>query len=147
MNSVLIVDDEAAVRELLSRWLAAEGHEIRVAVTAESALEAMASACADVVLCDVEMPGQGGLWLAAQLRDRYPLTAMVLATALDSVPPATSLRAGIVEYLVKPFDRANVVGAVALGVTWHLDAVERSLKPAPAREPMSTWLDSSLDPE
>lgn len=147
MSSILIVDDEAAVRELLSRWLAAEGYEIREAETAEAALDSMARVCADVVLCDVEMPGQGGLWLAAQLRKRYPLSAMVLATALSSVPPATSLQTGIVEYLVKPFDRANVVSAVALGVKWHVDAVERSGKPAPARGSMSTWLDSSLDPE
>jgi DNA-binding NtrC family response regulator len=147
MSSILIVDDEAAVRELLARWLAAEGYEIRKADTAECALASMTAACADVVLCDVEMPGQGGLWLAAQLRERYPMSAMVLATALDSVPPATSLQAGIVEYLVKPFDRANVISAVAHGVRWHIDAVERSLKPAPARESMSTWLDSSLEPE
>ena len=147
MSSILIVDDEAAVRELVGRWLAAEGHEIREADTAEAALDSMARKCADVVLCDVEMPGQGGLWLASQLRKTYPLSAMVLATALSSVPPATSLQAGIVEYLVKPFDRANVVSAVALGVKWHVDAVERSLKPSPARESMSTWLDSSLDPE
>lgn len=147
MSSILIVDDEAGVREVLSRWLAAEGYEMGEADTAEAALAAMATSCADVVMCDVEMPGQGGLWLAAQLRDRYPLAAMVLATAIDSVPPATSLQSGIVEYLVKPFDRANVISAAAHGVRWHADAVERSLKPAPARESISTWLDSSLDPE
>jgi response regulator of citrate/malate metabolism len=70
---------------------------------------------------------------------------MVLATALDSVPPGTTLRAGIVEYLVKPFDRANMVGAVEHGARWHADAVERSLKPAADRGSLSTWLDSSLD--
>ncbi len=147
MTSVLIVDDEAAVRELLSRWLAAAGYEIRVAFTAETALAAMAAAPADVVMCDVEMPGQGGLWLAEQLRERYPLSAMVLATALDSVPPVTSLQSGIVEYLVKPFDKANVVSAVELGVKWHADAVERSRNPAAPRGSMATWLDSSLDKE
>lgn len=128
MSAVLIVDDEAAVRAVLSRWLAAEGYEIGEADTAEAALAAMARICADVVLCDVEMPGQGGLWLAAQLRERYPMSAMVLATAIDSVPPATSLQSGIVAYLVKPFVRAMVVSAVAHGVRWHADAVERSLK-------------------
>lgn len=128
MSAVLIVDDEAAVRAVLSRWLAAEGYEIGEADTAEAALAAMARICADVVLCDVEMPGQGGLWLAAQLRERYPMSAMVLATAIDSVPPATSLQSGIVAYLVKPFARAMVVSAVAHGVRWHADAVERSLK-------------------
>ena len=128
MSAVLIVDDEDAVRAVLSRWLAAEGYEIGEADTSEAALAAMARTSADVVLCDVEMPGQGGLWLAAQLRERYPMSAMVLATAIDSVPPATSLQSGIVAYLVKPFVRAMVVSAVAHGVRWHADAVERSLK-------------------
>ena len=98
-----------------------------------------------VVMCDIEMPGHGGLWLAEQLRERYPQSAMVLATALDSVPPVTSLKSGIVEYLVKPFERATVLSAVTAGLAWHAAAVERALQPDPARESMSTWLDSSID--
>jgi DNA-binding NtrC family response regulator len=142
MNVILIVDDEAAVREVLGRWLTAAGYETREAETAEAALEVMARACADVVMCDVEMPGEGGLWMAEQLRERYPTTAMVLATALDSVPPATSLKSGIVQYLVKPFQRESVLSAIATGVKWHAAAVERSLGAPASRESLDTWLAS-----
>lgn len=144
MNAILIVDDEATIRELLSRWLVAAGYEVREAETAEAALDVMGQACADVVMCDIEMPGEGGLWLAQQLRERYPTSAMILATALDDVPPATSFQSGIIDYLVKPFDRIKVLSAVAAGVTWHNSAVELALHPVAPRGSVSAWLDSKL---
>jgi DNA-binding NtrC family response regulator len=120
INSVLIVDDESAIRAVLARWLGAAGYDIREAVDAESALEELAKATVDVVLCDVEMPGQGGLWLASQLRERFPATAIVLATAVDSIPASVSFKPGIVAYLVKPFARELVLAAVARSIrTWR----------------------------
>jgi CheY-like chemotaxis protein len=80
MSSVLVVDDEPAVRALTSRWLEAIGFPARAAASADQALEVMASDSAGVVLCDVRMPGRDGLWLAEQLRTRYPDTAVIMAT-------------------------------------------------------------------
>jgi DNA-binding NtrC family response regulator len=142
VNSVLIVDDESGIREILKRWLAAEGYDIREAPDAEAALEEMARTAADVVMCDVEMPGQGGLWLAGQLGQRFPATAIVLATALDSVPPVTSMQPSIVEYLVKPFARDRVAGAVARGVQWHGVALARAPGPSPDVDQMGKWFES-----
>ena len=134
MGSVLIVDDESAIRAVLARWLGAARYDIREAVDAESALDELAKTAADVVLCDVTMPGQGGLWLAEQLRERFPATAIILATAVDSIPPTTSLKSGIVEYVVKPFARDVILAAVARGMEWRAAAVvregDRSSKPA-----------------
>jgi DNA-binding NtrC family response regulator len=144
MGSVLIVDDESGIREILTRWLSAEGYDTREAVDAETALEEMAIAAADVVMCDVEMPGHGGLWLAAQLGERFPAAAIVLATGLNSVPPANSLKPSIVAYLVKPFTRSVVVEAVSRAVEWHGVAVARSPEPA-AGDPLATWLESIKD--
>jgi DNA-binding NtrC family response regulator len=141
MSSVLIVDDEGAIRVVLARWLGAAGYDIREAVDAESALDELANAAADVVLCDVEMPGQGGLWLAGQLRERFPTTAIVLATAVDSVPPTTSLKPGIIEYLVKPFARDLMLSAVARGVTWHAAALARGPAPPANEHGLNEWLD------
>jgi DNA-binding NtrC family response regulator len=147
VNVVLIVDDEASVREILGRWLADAGYQIREAESAEAALEVMMRTGADVVMCDIEMPGNGGLWLAEQLRAGYPTSAMVLATALDSIPPATSFRSGIVDYLVKPFERTSVLSAVADAVTWHNGAIEQVRHPAAPRPAIGTWLDSELKVE
>jgi CheY-like chemotaxis protein len=140
MSSVLIVDDESAIRAVLARWLGAAGYDVREAVDAESALDELAKAAADVVLCDVKMPGQGGLWLAGQLRDRFPATAIVLATASDSVPPTTSLKPGIIEYLVKPFARDLTLSAVARGVTWHAAVVARGPAPPANESGLNKWL-------
>lgn len=144
-HSILVVDDEAPIRELLSRWLEAEGYDLREADSAERALEMMAQRSAAVVLCDIEMPGHGGLWLAEQLREGYPASAMILATALDSVPPSTSFKPGIIDYLVKPFERASVVRAVAASAAWHTGAAERLRKGEPARESIAGWLESIAD--
>jgi len=142
MSSVLIVDDESGIREILARWLAAEGYDIREAPDAETALDEMAKTAADVVMCDVEMPGQGGLWLAAQLGERFPATAIVLATAVDSVPPMTSLKPSIVQYLVKPFQRQRVVRAVSRGVEWHRVTSASAPKSAPDGDRVTRWLES-----
>lgn len=142
MNSVLIVDDESGIRELLKRWLAAEGHDIREAPDAETAVDEMTKVPADVVMCDVEMPGHGGLWLAAELGRRFPATAIVLATALDSVPPVTSMQPNIVEYLVKPFARNLVTRAVSRGIQWHAAALTRASGPSADVDGVTKWLDS-----
>ena len=135
MGSVLIVDDESAIRAVLARWLGAAGYDTREAVDAESALDASATAAADVVLCDVEMPGRGGLWLAEQLREQFPATAIVLATAVSSIPPTTSFKSGIIDYLVKPFARDRVLSAVARGMEWRAAALARGPAPPSTRVP------------
>lgn len=141
MHSILIVDDEAGIRDILLRWLTSPDYTLREAPDAESALAAMAESAADVVMCDVEMPGQGGLWLSAQLRERFPHTAIILATGVDTIPPTTSFQTGIIEYLVKPFERERVLAAVASGLEWHAT----SLAKAPARTDGAARLDAWLD--
>ena len=89
MPIVLVVDDESQIRDLLARWIGAAGYEVREAATAAAALEDMQVAIADVVLCDVMMPGENGLWLAGKLRAQFPATAVVLVTADRTVSPIT----------------------------------------------------------
>ena len=123
MPSVLVVDDESQIRDLLARWISADGHQVRQAATAAAALEEMQIAPADIVLCDVHMPGESGLWLTGQLRARFPETAIVLATSDRTVPPQISLQPGVVQYLAKPFTREDVLGGVRLASEWHDTAV------------------------
>lgn len=117
-GSVLIVDDDARIRELLDRWLAPYGLELRQAVDAKSALSAIAERAPSVILCDVHMPGQDGLWLAERVRAIASTTAIVLATGDSTVSPFDSLRKGVVSYVLKPFRRDQVVSAVEEGIRW-----------------------------
>lgn len=125
MGTVLIVDDEAGIRGLLERFLVDTGHELRTAPDAESALQMMAHWVPDVVLCDIQMPGANGLWLADRIRESAPTTAIVLATAEADVPPHESLRHGIVAYVLKPFQREQVRRAVDEGIQWSIAAAQK----------------------
>jgi len=124
-RDVLVVDDESGVRELMVRWLHACGYPVRVVACAEDALTAMEQDPAAVALCDIRMPGHDGLWLADHLRQAFPETAIIMATAVQDVGPAvTSLRSGVLDYLLKPFGRDRLREAVQRGIEWHRNAVE-----------------------
>jgi DNA-binding NtrC family response regulator len=142
VSSILIVDDDARIREFLVRWLKPAGHDMREAPDAETALDLVVAGPPEVVLCDMQMPGRGGLWLVEQLRTQFPAVAIVLATAIASVPPVVSLQAGVVEYLVKPFDRERVIAAVDRAVAWHRSAAARATAETTNQDPLADWLKS-----
>jgi DNA-binding NtrC family response regulator len=139
VSVVQIVDDEPRIRELLRRWLAPAGYDVREAPDADTALALVNDAGPDVMLCDVQMPGHDGLWLVEQLRERFPAVAILLATADAGVHPAVSMKSGVVDYLVKPFDRTLVLAAVGRAVEWRKTAVAGSRRDD-VRDPLSEWL-------
>ncbi len=121
-HPVLIVDDEDGIREVMSRWLRSRGYRVRTAATADEALIRMSEEPAGVALCDIRMPGRDGLWLLDRLRDEFPDTAVVMATASHEVAPAVvSLRRGVVDYLTKPFTPDQLGAAVRRAMDWHLN--------------------------
>jgi putative nucleotidyltransferase with HDIG domain len=124
MHSVLVVDDDDTLRGVLSSWVHSFGYEVREAENAAEALDSLAVTPTDVALCDIHMPGQSGVWLAAQIRERFPRTAVIMATAARDIDVAvTSLRNDIVDYLLKPFDHTRLLEALRLGIDWHQASV------------------------
>jgi putative two-component system response regulator len=123
--SVLVVDDEPAVRELLARWLVAGGYDVHTASNADEALGCVRAAAPAVALCDIRMPGHDGLWLAQHIRQDAPETAVIMATGVQDVGSAvTSLRQGVIDYLTKPFGRDRLRESVLRGLEWHKAAIE-----------------------
>lgn len=121
--SVLVVDDEICIRELMARWLAGGGYAVRTAASADEALARVHDAPPAVALCDIRMPGQDGLWLANQIRRDAPETAVIMATGVQDVGSAvTSLRQGVIDYLTKPFGRDRLHESVSRGLEWHKTA-------------------------
>jgi response regulator RpfG family c-di-GMP phosphodiesterase len=123
MHSVLVVDDDSALRSTVSSWIQSSEFEVRQAESADEALDVMQRSPSDIALCDVSMASHDGVWLAWQLRAQFPQTAIIMATALrDCETAVSSLRNDVVDYLLKPFDRARVLEAVLLGRDWHAAA-------------------------
>jgi DNA-binding NtrC family response regulator len=125
--TVLVVDDELGLRELLTRWLSAAKYVVLKASDAEEAVAVLAqSPEVNVVIADLQMPGRGGAWLVDQMLERFPSIAVVLATADDQVPGTLSLQPSVVGYLVKPLDRDALLRAVRKGVARRDEYVERA---------------------
>jgi DNA-binding NtrC family response regulator len=123
MASLLIVDDDPRIQELLRRWLKPAGYTLRFAENANVALAAIAEQQPAVIVCDIHMPGPNGLWLADRVRDIAPTTAILLATGDGNVPPFETLRRGVVAYVLKPFQRDQFLRAVSTGVAWSQTAL------------------------
>lgn len=141
MAKVLIVDDEPRVRELMRRQLEQSGHELYEAEDADAALQLMSHTPCDVIFCDIQMPGRDGLWLTAELRRIYPMSAVVLATGVSSVPPKISMQAGVLAYLVKPFTRQALLTSLDTAVRWVEDTRTHGPKPEDQGDTLTDWLD------
>jgi two-component system OmpR family response regulator len=141
MATVLVVDDEAHVRELLGHAIGRQGHEVLEADSSESALAVMEKTPADVVFTDIQMPGHDGRWLTIELRKRYPLTAVVLATSVKDLEVSITLRFGVVSYLVKPFNLGSVAAALNMALEWHREAATRGPQKVEEAQ-LEKWIDS-----
>ena len=104
-GSLLVVDDDAVVREALVEALVEAGYDVRAADDGARAIALLAERAPDVVLSDVRMPGMDGLALLALLRERAPEVPVLLMTAFDDMPTvAAAMREGATDFLVKPLD-------------------------------------------
>jgi len=124
VHSVLVVDDDVSLRPMLASWVNRFGFCAFEAASAESALTQLEATPTDIALCDVNMPGHDGVWLAARIRERFPTTAVIMATSVDDADVAVStLSNDVVDYLLKPFDSTRLREALALGLDWHRASV------------------------
>lgn len=121
-TSVLIVDDEPAVRELMARWVQSLGLQPRTAASAEEAILSLRARHCDLAVIDVMMPGKNGLWLAGEVRRDHPHTAVVLATGYTELVDGTSQP--IADLLIKPIKRERFVLALDRGIEWRRQAIE-----------------------
>lgn len=126
--TILVVDDEAEMRDMVSEYLGRQGFRVLVAANSAEARRLMVEKPAQLALLDIRMPGEDGLSLARHLRGQYPV-AIVMVTAADSIiDRVVGLEIGADDYIAKPFDprellarirsvlrRASPSGAATLG--------------------------------
>ncbi len=112
-RSVLVVDDEPAMREMLISLLEVSGIDARPAGSAKEALEVAGEHEFDAVLSDIRMPERDGVALLAELRELRPETPVILITAFGSIDSAVeAMRDGAFDYITKPFKRGAVLAAL-----------------------------------
>jgi DNA-binding NtrC family response regulator len=100
---LLIVEDERALRESLSRYLAGRGYEVQAVADGKEAVELMQRRSFGILLSDIRLPGMDGISLLRTVRELSPETKVLLMTAFASVETAVqSLREGAFDYLLKP---------------------------------------------
>jgi putative two-component system response regulator len=110
---LLIVDDEAAVRSALQRFLAGKGYDVLTAANAAEALQALRRHKVSGLLLDVRLPDVSGVDLVPQLLALDPSVAIVMLTAVNDAASATlCLQRGAMEYLTKPVDLADLSTAI-----------------------------------
>lgn len=118
MATILVVDDEIGIRELLSEILGDEGHEVHVAENANQARELRESARPDLVLLDIWMPDTDGVTLLKEWAVRGQLTMPVIMMSghatIDTAVEAT--RIGALDFLEKPISLQKLLAAVEKGL-------------------------------
>ncbi len=104
-RTIMVVDDELLIRDLLYDFFSNQGWRILVAENGEAALDQLADIDVDVVLADIKMPELDGLELTERLGEEKPQLPVVLMTGYPSVDTAVSaLRLRAADYIVKPFN-------------------------------------------
>ncbi len=110
---VYVVDDDASIRDSLALMLGLGGYATRLFADAESFLAAFDPAWAGCVVAALRLPGMSGTELLAKVRGRGSAIPFVIITAHGDVPAArTAFRAQAVDFIEKPFDEAQLRGAI-----------------------------------
>jgi EAL domain-containing protein (putative c-di-GMP-specific phosphodiesterase class I)/CheY-like chemotaxis protein len=112
---ILVVDDEAAMREVLEMRLRQWGHEVFLAATGAEALEVAARRAPDAVISDVVLPDRSGLELVGQLLALDPHRPVVLITAYGTIDVAVeAMKLGALDFLTKPIDPDKLAATLAV---------------------------------
>lgn len=110
---VLVVDDEDNIRRFLRRFLERWDYDVMEADNAVAALDRLAETPVDIVFCDIRMPGHDGLWLVERVRERWPRTAIIIASGVDDFQTVLKAKKdGAIDYVMKPFGRELLLQAL-----------------------------------
>jgi len=122
---ILIIDDEAALRQTLARILQRAGYEVTTAESGEMGISILSSAAFDLVYMDIRMPGMGGLQTLKAIHENQPNLPVILFTAQPDMNSAVeALRLGAADYLLKPLQPEVLLERTRAALT-HLEKERR----------------------
>jgi two-component system response regulator MprA len=106
---ILVVEDDQAIADVLRRTLRQEGHEVRSSGDGIEALRAAEEFVPDLVILDLGLPGLDGVEVLRRLRDESDVPILILTARADLDDRVTGLDSGADDYLVKPFERKELL--------------------------------------
>jgi len=112
MTTILIVDDDPHIRELIRLFLDKEGFDIHEAADGGKALAMMESMKVDMVILDIMMPNMDGWALCKELRKKYDIPLLMLTAIGETTQKVKGFELGTDDYLVKPFEPLELVARV-----------------------------------
>ena len=122
---VLVVDDEAVIREILSDFLTMEGYVVRTVQDGAVAIEELLVRPYDVVISDLKMPKMGGLELLQRIQEEKLDVLTIIMTGFGTVETATeAMKKGAYDYILKPFKVEDVIHTVERGLSHRRLAAE-----------------------
>jgi len=134
--SILAVDDEADIREVLERSLGRAGYQCVTAASAEQAAQLLQGGAFALVLLDIKMPGKSGMEFLPELIDQYPHTAVVMLTGVaDPLTAAKAMREGALDYVIKPLNLDELIIRIKHALAKCALLSQNWAEPALPREP------------
>ena len=131
MKPVLIVEDEAIMRDSLRDWLTDGGYQVEIAEDGDEALKSIAEQDFSLLILDLRLPGKDGIKVLQEAREKRPQLKGVIITAYPSVETAVeAMKEGAIDYLPKPFD-LNELEKI---IRETLGPVQLEIKPRAATE-------------
>ncbi|MGA9585239.1 MAG: sigma-54 dependent transcriptional regulator [Terracidiphilus sp.] len=116
-GSILVIDDEGGIRESLEVLLSLEGYSVKTAPDGEQGLRMLEMESFDLVLLDLALPGQSGLDLLPQIKERQPETPVIMITAYGTVENVVeAIRAGAENFVQKPWDNEKLLADIRSAV-------------------------------
>ena len=112
---LLLVDDEPDFKEVMLKHLSRRGIRLSVAECCLDALDELDTAPADVVIMDMHMPGENGIQCLRKVKERWPLTEVIILTGHASVQSGIEgMQSGAFDYCIKPIDVRELLEKVEL---------------------------------
>jgi class 3 adenylate cyclase len=137
-QTILVIDDELIVREMIAEALEADGYTVVQAETGSLALELLTSRQIDIVLSDIQLPDTSGIDLASRIRVQQPGLPIVMVTGMaDASKAIDALKLGVSDYITKPFDLNTLSTSIRnildkeeekKRLAWHRDEERRRLR-------------------
>ena len=142
---LLIIDDEPAIRQILSKVAADAGHSVSIAANGDEALTRLAKGDIDVAVCDIRMPDLSGIEVVENARQQGIDTLFLMMTAFASVNTAIeAMRAGAYDYMIKPLRNEDFLNRLEqLADVINLKSENKVLRELIKNQSNETWVMTS----